>query len=183
MTMKPFLVAGALRRHPAERVRRARANAAVPRQTGRRSSSTAGSPAGPASAQPQLTASEHGVILSWLENAGSTTTFKFSQRTATGWSDAQPDRVAARLLRELGGSAVGRATGRSARWSRTGCRKPVRLSVGLRRAARRVDRRRAHVVAAVFVRTTTARRTSMGSRRCSTCAARGSAWSGSMGAR
>ena len=48
------------------------------------------SPAGPASAQPQLTASEHGLILSWLENAGSTTTFKFSQRTATGWSDPLP---------------------------------------------------------------------------------------------
>jgi hypothetical protein len=48
------------------------------------------SPAGPASAQPQLTTSEHGVILSWLENAGSTTTFKFSQRTATGWSDPLP---------------------------------------------------------------------------------------------
>ena len=48
------------------------------------------SPAGPASAQPQLTASEHGLVLSWLENAGSTTTFKFSERTATGWSDARP---------------------------------------------------------------------------------------------
>jgi hypothetical protein len=45
------------------------------------------SPAAPASAQPQLTASEHGVVLSWLENAGSMTTFKFSQRTATGWSE------------------------------------------------------------------------------------------------
>jgi hypothetical protein len=45
------------------------------------------SPAGAASAQPQLTASEHGVVLSWLENVGSTTTFKFSQRTATGWSE------------------------------------------------------------------------------------------------
>ena len=37
-----------------------------------------------------MTASEHGLILSWLENAGSTTTFKFSQRTATGWSDPLP---------------------------------------------------------------------------------------------
>jgi hypothetical protein len=45
------------------------------------------SPAGPASAQPQLSASEHGVVLSWLENAGSMTTFKFAQRTATGWSE------------------------------------------------------------------------------------------------
>jgi hypothetical protein len=48
------------------------------------------SPAGPASAQPQLTSSEHGLILSWLENAGTTTTFKFAQRTATGWSDPRP---------------------------------------------------------------------------------------------
>jgi hypothetical protein len=48
------------------------------------------SPAGPASAQPQLTASEHGVVLSWLENAGTMTTFKFSQRTATGWSEPLP---------------------------------------------------------------------------------------------
>jgi hypothetical protein len=48
------------------------------------------SPAGAASAQPQLTASEHGLVLSWLENAGSSTTFKFSERTATGWSDARP---------------------------------------------------------------------------------------------
>ena len=47
------------------------------------------SPAGPASAQPQLSASEHGVVLSWLENAGSMTSFKFSQRTVSGWSDAQ----------------------------------------------------------------------------------------------
>jgi hypothetical protein len=47
------------------------------------------SPAGNASAQPQLTASNDGVILSWLENAGSQTTLKFSERTATGWSDAR----------------------------------------------------------------------------------------------
>jgi hypothetical protein len=47
------------------------------------------SPAGPASAQPQLTSSEHGIVLSWLENAGSMTTLKFAQRTATGWSEAQ----------------------------------------------------------------------------------------------
>jgi hypothetical protein len=47
------------------------------------------SPAGPASAQPQLTVSDHGVILSWLENAGTLTTFKFAERTAEGWSDAR----------------------------------------------------------------------------------------------
>jgi hypothetical protein len=47
------------------------------------------SPAGDASAQPQLTSSKDGVILSWLENAGSQTTLKFSERTAAGWSDAR----------------------------------------------------------------------------------------------
>ena len=45
------------------------------------------SPAGDASAQPQLTASDGGVILSWLENASSQTALKFSERTAAGWSE------------------------------------------------------------------------------------------------
>ena len=44
-------------------------------------------PAGDASAQPRLTASANGVILSWLENAGSQTALKFSERTAAGWSE------------------------------------------------------------------------------------------------
>jgi hypothetical protein len=44
------------------------------------------SPAGPASAQPQITVSDRGAVLSWLENVASQTTFKFSQRTADGWS-------------------------------------------------------------------------------------------------
>jgi hypothetical protein len=47
------------------------------------------SPAGPASAQPQLTTSSDAVILSWLENAGSQSRFRFAQRTATGWSEAR----------------------------------------------------------------------------------------------
>ncbi|MCU1385704.1 MAG: hypothetical protein JWL71_4401 [Acidobacteria bacterium] len=45
------------------------------------------SPAADASAQPQLSASADGVILSWLENAGSQTALKFSERTAAGWSE------------------------------------------------------------------------------------------------
>jgi hypothetical protein len=45
------------------------------------------SPAGPASAQPQLTVSQHGVLLSWLENADATTTFRFAERRAGGWSE------------------------------------------------------------------------------------------------
>ena len=44
------------------------------------------SPAADASAQPQLTSSNGGVILSWLESAGSETKLKFSERTAAGWS-------------------------------------------------------------------------------------------------
>lgn len=45
------------------------------------------SPAGPASAQPQLTVSQHGVLLSWLENADVTTTFRFAERSAVGWTE------------------------------------------------------------------------------------------------
>ncbi len=44
------------------------------------------SPAGPSSAEPQLTASGAGVILSWLENVNGDTTLRFSERTASGWS-------------------------------------------------------------------------------------------------
>ena len=44
------------------------------------------SPAGDATAQPQLTASTDGVILSWLEHTSSQTALKFSERTAAGWS-------------------------------------------------------------------------------------------------
>jgi hypothetical protein len=44
------------------------------------------SPAGPASAQPQITTSDRGAVLSWLETVASETTFKFSQRTPDGWS-------------------------------------------------------------------------------------------------
>jgi hypothetical protein len=51
------------------------------------------SPAADASAQPQLTASKDGVILSWLESAGSQTALKYSERTDTGWSE--PRLVAA----------------------------------------------------------------------------------------
>ena len=47
------------------------------------------SPAADASAQPQLTSSNGGVILSWLESAGSETKLKFSERTAAGWSEAR----------------------------------------------------------------------------------------------
>lgn len=38
------------------------------------------------SAQPQLTVSKQGVLLSWIERAGDLATLKFSERTAAGWS-------------------------------------------------------------------------------------------------
>src|SRR5438067_1025095 len=44
------------------------------------------SPAGPASAQPFLTASPRGAILSWFENIQGQTILKFASRTGEGWS-------------------------------------------------------------------------------------------------
>lgn len=47
------------------------------------------SPAGANSAQPQMTVSPRGILLSWIERAGSRATLKFAERTGTGWSPAQ----------------------------------------------------------------------------------------------
>jgi len=47
------------------------------------------SPAGPASAQPFLTASSRGVLLSWFENVQGQNVLKFASRTANGWSTPQ----------------------------------------------------------------------------------------------
>lgn len=44
------------------------------------------SPAGPGSAQPQLTVSSRGVLLSWIERAGDVASLKFAERTKDGWS-------------------------------------------------------------------------------------------------
>ena len=44
------------------------------------------SPAGPASAQPFLTASSRGVVLSWFESVQGHSILKFASRTAGGWS-------------------------------------------------------------------------------------------------
>ena len=46
-------------------------------------------PAATNSAQPQLTMSKRGVLLSWIERGGDLATLKFSERTASGWSAAQ----------------------------------------------------------------------------------------------
>lgn len=47
------------------------------------------SPATGSSAQPQLSVSSRGVLLSWLERTGDLATLKFSERTAAGWTDAR----------------------------------------------------------------------------------------------
>jgi hypothetical protein len=45
------------------------------------------SPASGDSGEPQLTVSSKGVLLSWIERAGQTATLRFSERTASGWSE------------------------------------------------------------------------------------------------
>lgn len=46
-------------------------------------------PAGASSAQPQLSVSKRGVLVSWIERSGDLATLKFAERTATGWTAAQ----------------------------------------------------------------------------------------------
>ena len=46
-------------------------------------------PAAPNSAQPQLSVSSRGVLLSWIERTGDLATLKFAERTATGWTPAR----------------------------------------------------------------------------------------------
>lgn len=45
------------------------------------------SPAQPGSGQPQLSVSDRGVLLSWIERAGDVATLRFAERTATGWTE------------------------------------------------------------------------------------------------
>ncbi len=47
------------------------------------------SPTAAGSAQPQLTVSDRGIILSWIEQKEKTATLTFAERTATGWSEAR----------------------------------------------------------------------------------------------
>ena len=47
------------------------------------------SPAGNESAQPQLSVSARGVVLSWIERTGAQATLKFAERTAGRWSEAR----------------------------------------------------------------------------------------------
>jgi len=45
-----------------------------------------GSPAGENSSEPQLSVSDQGVLLSWIERTGTTTSLKFAEQTASGWT-------------------------------------------------------------------------------------------------
>ncbi len=47
------------------------------------------SPATGESAQPRLSSSSDGVVLSWIERVGPAATLKFSSRTPSGWSEAR----------------------------------------------------------------------------------------------
>jgi hypothetical protein len=47
------------------------------------------SPASSNSAQPQLTVSPRGVLMSWIERTGDLATLKFAERTKDGWSAAR----------------------------------------------------------------------------------------------
>jgi hypothetical protein len=44
------------------------------------------SPAGVNSSEPQMAVSDRGVLLSWIERVGTTTSLKFAERTASGWT-------------------------------------------------------------------------------------------------
>ena len=46
-------------------------------------------PAAANSAQPQLSVSERGALLSWIERTGDLATLKFSERTSAGWTAAR----------------------------------------------------------------------------------------------
>ena len=46
-------------------------------------------PAAANSAQPQLSVSKRGVLLSWIERTGDLATLKFAERTASGWTTAR----------------------------------------------------------------------------------------------
>lgn len=50
---------------------------------------TVPSPAGGSAAQPQLTSSSRGVLLSWVERKGTRAALRYAERTATGWTPAR----------------------------------------------------------------------------------------------
>ncbi|MBI2829259.1 MAG: exo-alpha-sialidase [Acidobacteria bacterium] len=44
------------------------------------------SPAGANTSEPQMSVSERGILLSWIERLATTTSLKFTERTASGWT-------------------------------------------------------------------------------------------------
>jgi hypothetical protein len=50
---------------------------------------TVATPAAANSAQPQLSVSNRGVLVSWIERTGDLATLKFAERTASGWTAAR----------------------------------------------------------------------------------------------
>src|SRR5919204_1182869 len=44
------------------------------------------SPAAANAGEPQLTVSNRGVLLSWIEHSGTTASLRFAERTPTGWT-------------------------------------------------------------------------------------------------
>jgi hypothetical protein len=57
-----------------------------------------GSPAGANSSVPQMTAQGNRVVLSWVEQAGTKSTLRFAERTASGWSAAMTVVSSDRLM-------------------------------------------------------------------------------------
>ena len=131
-------------------------------------------PSGVNSAQPQMTVSPRGILLSWIERAGSRATLKFAERTTTGWSAATTvaagddwfvnwadvPSVLRLRQRDTGGALAAEERIRDLR---------------LRRAAGLLQGRGTDVVASHSRRITTARSASTGSDRCSRCQAPDSA--------
>ena len=56
------------------------------------------SPAGANSSVPQMTVSGDRIVLSWVERAGKTSSLKFAERTATGWSPAMTVIASDRMM-------------------------------------------------------------------------------------
>ena len=128
-------------------------------------------PSGANSAQPQMTVSPRGILLSWIERTGTRATLKFAERTPPAGRRADRRRRR-RLVRQLGRRAVGAAPrqrhagGALAAEERTA--RPTRTTSGWRtpRTTGGRGRRRSR-------RITTARSASTASPRSSRCRAPG----------
>ena len=135
------------------------------------------SPAPAGSAQPQLSVSSRGVLLSWVEKPGDRATLKFSERTPAGWST--PATVASGTDWFVNWadvpSVVRLADGTlAAHWLQING--PGTYAYDVRLSYSKDDGK---TWAPSFLPTATARRRNTASPRCSRCPARDSGWSGS----